>query len=383
MTAKKTSRRPAIAPEGQSVTFIELFFDLVFVFAITQVTAQVAHHLDFVGVLQGILVFWMIWWGWTQFTWALNPADTNHGLVRFGTLVATATAFPMALGVGGAFGESGLFFIIPYVLIRAIGLMLYMWVTSEHAEQQRAVRIFGGLSLLGIASAIAGGFAAPELRAWFWLGAVVLDFVAAGIAGDRGTWNLHIPHFAERHGLIVIIALGESLIVAGNGAVSQELTPALFNIAIGAVVLTCILWWTYFGWLKDALEHAFEAQTSDLGSFGRDVYSFGHFPMVAGIIALAVSIEEMVAHPNDPLHTEVTIMFVAGITLFVGAAAMNQWRANKEFLITRFVCLAALAGVAFFLNHGAILWLLIAGIVALLVITLIEARFHREEKVMA
>lgn len=374
------SKRPAIAPEGQGVTFIELFFDLVFVFAITQVTGLVAHHLTLGGVLQGVLVFWMIWWGWTQFTWALNPADTNHGLVRLGTLLATAVAFPMALGVGDAFGESGLLFVIPYVLIRVIGLVLYVWVTSEHAAQQKAVRSFAALSVLGLIAAVAGGFAAPEYRVWFWVGTIVLDFVAAGLAGNRGTWALHIPHFAERHGLIVIIALGESLIVAGNGAVSQELTPALFNISIAAVVLTCIMWWTYFGWLKDALEHAFEQQTEKQGAFGRDVYSLLHFPMVAGIIALAVSVEEMVAHPNDPLHTETLIIFVVGIALFVGAAAIAHWRASGEVLITRFICLVLLAVATWLHHHAPILWILGGGIVALLVIVLVEARFHRVEE---
>ncbi len=371
--------RPGIAPEGQSVTFVELFFDLVFVFAITRVTWLVAHHLSLTGILEGILVFWMIWWAWTQFTWSLNPVDTNHGLVRFATLLATAIAFPMAIGVGDAYGDGGLMFVIPYVLIRLIGLGMQVWTNGDSMEEFRAVRTFGLLSLLGLVAAIVGGIVEPGMRAWFWLGTILLDFVAAGLAGS-GKWRLHIPHFAERHGLIVIIALGESLIAAGNGAVSQQMTHELFHVTLGVVILVCILWWTYFGWLKDALEEAFEAYTGPRGKFARDIYSLLHFPMIAGIISLAVSIEEMVAHPLDPLHAESLILFVLGIILFVGAAVIAHWRAHHEILWTRIICLALLAGVVAFLHHADILWILGSGIVLLSTIVMIEARFHRNVK---
>ena len=153
------------APEEQSVTFVELFFDLVFVFALTQITSFAAHNLDAEGVLRATVMFWLIWWGWTQWTWALNAADTEHGLIRIGTLVATAIAFIMAVSVGDAFeGDGGLWFIVPYILVRTLGLALYARVAAERDGQLAAVQAFALLSLLGLAAALIGGLVNEDLR---------------------------------------------------------------------------------------------------------------------------------------------------------------------------------------------------------------------------
>jgi low temperature requirement protein LtrA len=376
------ARRPITAPEGQGATFVELFFDLVFVFAVTEVTGRVAEDLTLVGVAQAVLVFWMIWWAWTQFTWALNPADTDHGFVRVGTLVATAVAFLMAVSVGDAFEEGGLWFVIPYATVRLLGLALYLWVASERTDQLAAVRIFGALSLLGLSVAIVGGAVDPAWRGWLWLGAVLLDLFAAGIGGRQEGWDLHAAHFAERHGLFVIIVLGESLIAAGVAATDQVRTEALVFVAIGAVAVSCLLWWTYFGWLKDALEEAFaHRQGATQSRLARDAYSLLHFPLIAGVIGMAVGIEEMVAHPAAHMHIEAGIAFTAGLVLFVGSAAAAWGRAAHRLLTARLLLLVVGAGALMLAATASPAWLLAISVVVLAGIVLAEQRVRSRKRV--
>ena len=154
----------------QGATFVELFFDLVFVFAVTQVVSLVHHDLTWDGVLHGLLVFWLIWWAWTQFTWALNGADTELGLVQLATLVAAAAAFFMALGVPDAYADGqGLWFVIPYVAVRVLGLSLYLAISWRDSAQRSAVWLFTVLSTGGLVLAVVGGVVDGPARAWFWL----------------------------------------------------------------------------------------------------------------------------------------------------------------------------------------------------------------------
>lgn len=175
------TEHPLVSPEDQGATFVELFFDLVFVFAITQVTHYAAHHLDPQGILRALVVFWLIWWGWTQFTWALNAANTDHQHVRVVTLISTGVAFAMAFSVESAFAEGSweaLWFALSYIGVRTLGLGLYYKVVRD-AEQRRAVATFAGLSIAGLTGVIAGSLLALSLRQWVWLGAIALDGGAA------------------------------------------------------------------------------------------------------------------------------------------------------------------------------------------------------------
>ena len=332
------------APASQQVTFVELFFDLVFVFAITQVTKVVIEDLTWAGAGEAFLIFWMIWWAWTQFTWALNPADTTHGVVRLVTLLATAVGFLMAVNVPGAFTDTGSWFASTYVLVRVMGLGIYLIVASSAPSQLAAVRAFAVRSSLPIALALVGGFVAPPARAWIWLAAVVLDVVAAGRSGANEGWDVRPGHFAERHGLFVIIALGESLIVAGQSVVSTESSALLFGVALGAVAVTCLMWWLYFGWWQAGMEHHLSAATgSDQPRLARDAYSLLHFVLVAGIIAVAAGTEEMVLHPEEPLPTGVRLTLALGIVLYLGGTDLAWWRATRQVLVARTVVGLALA----------------------------------------
>jgi len=335
-----------VSPDDQSATFVELFFDIVFVFSVTQVVQLIHHDLMWETVGQGILVFWMVWWAWTQFTWALNAADTTNQLVEIGTLIATGVAFFMAAALPDAFHGRELEFAIPYVLVRVIGLGLYAWVASADASQAAAVRKFGAVSLSGLVAVLIGGLAGGTLQYVFWGLAIGLDIAAAVIGGRMEGWNIHPEHFGERHGLFVIIALGETLIIAAGGVAGVEWTTTLIGVAILAVGTSCGLWWSYFAHAKQKLDHALENCRGAVQSMmGRDVFSLAHFPMLFGVIAYAVAVEEAVLHPNDPLSVGGRLALAAGLVLFVGGMAGAIWRATSLILISR-IAVIGVTGIA-------------------------------------
>ncbi|MFQ5568293.1 MAG: low temperature requirement protein A [Rhodothermales bacterium] len=333
-----------VSPEDQSVTFIELFFDLVFVFSVTQVVSFFHHGVDWISVGQAVLVFWLVWWGWTQFTWALNAADTTHHLVGIGVLIATAVAFFMAIALPEAFQDRSLWFAMSYVLVRVIGLAVYAWVASENPTQRAAVRIFTLVSAGGLIAVLVGGFVGGTTQYWFWGFAIVLDVIAAAVGGQMEGWNLHADHFGERHGLFVIIALGETLIVAAGGVTEAVWTNDLLAVAVLAVAVTCGLWWSYFSRVKAVLDQALASRRgTGQTKMGRDVFSLIHFPMICGVIAYAVSIEEAVAHPDEPLSLVGRGALALGLVLFVGGAAGALWRAARRLLLPRVILTAGTA----------------------------------------
>jgi len=357
------------ADKTQGATFVELFFDLVFVFAVTQLTSFVLHDHTWIGVFHAGLIFWLVWWAWTQFTWTLNLADTEHVLVRLPTLAATAVAFFLAQSIPDAFDSAGLWFAATYVVLRIIGLAVQAWVLAGDAEQTGSQATFALASAMGLALVLVGGLVEPELRVWLWLGAVAADLVTVAIAG-RGTWILEPGHFAERHGLIVIIALGESLIAAGVASAGLERDMMFVVTTAGAVVATCALWWTYFGSLHGRLEERMKAQGGgELGRFARDVFSLWHAAVVAGVIGVAVAFEEAIAHPDQALSVEASLALTLGVALFVGGMGAAAARAGaRGAFLPRFVVAAiAVASTPLVTSvpAGAALWGLAALVIAM------------------
>jgi low temperature requirement protein LtrA len=330
--------------EDQGVTFVELFFDLVFVFSVTQIVGILHHGFTWTSIGQAVLVFWLVWWAWTQFTWALNSADTTNSLVELGTLVATAIAFFMAIAVPEAFEARAFWFAIAYTAVRAVGLLILRWVTAEQDESQKStVNLFTLLSLGGFAAVLLGGYLGGSAQFWLWGIAIFLDIVTSIFSVQRSEEGRFVfpDHFAERHGLFVIIALGESLIVAASGVVGEAWSSPLLAVAVLAVGITCGLWWSYFHQAKPALEHAFSsAEGGKRSQMARDVYSLIHFPMLLGVIAFAYAVEEVVAHPEDPFSLAVRLALGLGLLLFAGGMVAALWRATSTFLWTRTIILA-------------------------------------------
>jgi low temperature requirement protein LtrA len=270
---------PFLTRDDHPVSFVELFFDLVFVYAITQVVHLMHGGFDWIHVVGAVLVFWLVWWAWTQYSWALNAANTNHRAIQLVILIATAIAFFMAVSVPQAFSSSSLWFALSYVAVRGIGLLIYLWVTWPDPTMRKAVRIFSALSITGLCSALAGGLLNGDLQYILWGLTILLDLIAAGIGGNREGWNLQPKHFSERHGLFVIIALGETLIISASAATEEFSNIYLLAVSSLAVGITCCLWWMYFFRAKEKLEHAMQSKSGiDRSRLARDTYSLLHFP---------------------------------------------------------------------------------------------------------
>jgi low temperature requirement protein LtrA len=345
--------RSIVAPAGQPTTFVELFFDVVFVFCFTQVVGLLHHDMSWTGVGHSILVFWLVWWAWTQFTWALNPADTTHPYVELGTLAATAIAFFMAVSIPASFSTRGLGFAVTYVLVRALGLWIYAQVArANDPRQHAAVRLFSTVSVGGLLAVLAGGITGGAAQPWLWTLAVLLDVIAALVAGSAKQWGIHAEHFAERHGLVVIIALGESMIVAAAGLAEAPFVGNLVGVAFLGVLIACALWWTYFPVAKPTLERALVDTPEELrGTLARDAYSLAHFPMLCGILAYAVALEEAIAQPAEPLTAAARLALALGVLLFIGGTGFAMWRATCGRPIPR-LNVAALTYAAVLLLTG-------------------------------
>jgi low temperature requirement protein LtrA len=363
------SSRSIVSPEDQKVTFVELFFDLVFVFAVTQVVRVFHHHPGWAGAGQALLVFWLVWWGWTQFTWALNAADTTHPHVELVTLAATAIAFFMAASLPGAFQERALWFALPYVAVRALGLLLYAQVAhAADPRQHAAVRIFTLASSAGLSAVVAGAAIGGTWQYLCWGAAIALDVVSALIGGRQEGWNLHPEHFSERHALFVIIALGESLIVAAGGVSAGDWTARLLVVAVLSVAVSCGLWWTYFSNCRERLEHALcKREGPAQSTFARDAFSLMHFPMLCGVVAWAAVVEEAMTHPLAPLSPLWRATLGLGLLLYQGSMVAAVRRAEGRWLGARAAVVAVTALLALAAPGGpaVTLALAFAGVVAI------------------
>ena len=366
------------SPDEQGADFVELFFDLVFVFAITRITSYTAHHLDASHIPFALLTFWLIWWGWTQFTWSLNAANTRLSSVRLLVLLATGVAFVMASSVDEAFGDGVMWFAVPYVIIRTIGIALYARVTTGKDASNR-IRAFAIPSFVGLIAIMAGAFADPSIRTWWWLLAIGFDMLAGYLGGRAEGWDLKSGHFAERHGLIIIIALGESLIVAAIAVGSQERSQEILIVGGLAVLVTCLLWWSYFSWIYEYMEEHFSNLTgSKQTSLARDAYSFLHFPLICGIIGIAVGFEKILGHPHDLLNIPIAAALGGGYIFFAGFTALSVWRLSGLLLIPRIVILTiTIIGVAFSVGQPTYLVLSIIAVSLILLILLERKRLRQ------
>jgi low temperature requirement protein LtrA len=366
---------PLSTDEDQSATYVELFFDLVFVYAVTQLVELIAHDLTWAGVGRAAIAFWLVWWAWTQYTWALNSADTNHPWIELGTLAATATAFFLAVTIGDAYGSSGEWFAAMYLVVRGIGLALYVAVAREDHLKRRAVNRFAALSLLGFAAVVAGAAAEGDARTALWCLAIALDLFAGILAGGGDGWDIRPDHFGERHALFVIITLGESLIVAASGLAAAERTPSLVTVGGLAVALSCALWWCYFARVRPRLVALVERRTGGRrSSLARNVYSFLHFPVGFGVILVAVAVEHAVEHPTEPLRDADLGVLVGGVALFLGAMGVAMAVAEGRVRWARPVAIAVVAVAALVLRDARVGWVLGAVVATIVGLAIVEQR---------
>ncbi|MHA2251525.1 MAG: low temperature requirement protein A [Candidatus Kariarchaeaceae archaeon] len=376
------SKKSIVAPEDQSATFVELFFDIIFVFSVTQIVGLLAEDLNTTTIIESILIFWLIWWSWTQFTWALNAGDTTHHFIQISTLLATGIAFIMAIAIPESFGNSALLFSVAYILTRVLGTFIYFIEAWGNSSQLAAIRWFSLLSIPGLVAVFLGAILGDNYQFYFWAAAIILDINSATRGGAQEGWGLNMEHFSERHGLFVIIALGETLIVAASSASGISFKGEQFTIVILAVAITCAMWWSYFADRKPHIDQLFESiePSPKQTKMARDVFSISHFPMIYGVILYALAIEEFIAHPSDDIGVEGSLVFAIGIFLFVGGMIIATWRACKEILWFRsFIILLIIVSVLM-LSNLAPVYSLVAVLVGLLLLIILEDYFIHRSK---
>lgn len=331
---------------------VELFFDLAFVFALSQLVGLLIGDPTWPGVGKVGLLFALLWLPWSQFTWSANAVSGNGRLVRALFLVATAVSVPMAASVSSAFGSGGLVFAVCVALIVLIGLGT-MWLGVERgSEVHRSFVRWATPNLVVMAVLVAGASVEGQGRVLVWSTAVAVVLLAMALAG-RGEWIVRSGHFAERHGLIVIIALGEVIVAIGLPVVAAleagDGLPVPTVVALAAAgTFAGLLWWAYFDRPGPALERRGEAIVGDRarGRYVRDVYTYSHAPIVAGIVLAAAALEEITLHPGDPLAGELRLMLVAGLALGVAGVAGAVWRAFRAVPRERLVASAAIGALA-------------------------------------
>ena len=331
-------------PEREvGANFIELFFDLVFVYAITQVATLIEHDADLEGFLQATAIFTLVWWAWSQFTWTGNSMDVDDGVHRFAMFGATIAAFFMAQGLPDAFSGEGEWFSVPFAAAITIALCMYWLGLRGDPEHQRALLTYLPLAAIGTVLAGASGFVGDGLQEWSYSAAIGVLFLA-GFAAQLGTpFHVYPKHFAERHGLIVIIALGESIIAVGVASAGVDRSADFaFALAVGGLS-ACVLWWSYFDWFQESLEEVLRSIAEHgRAPLARDLYTFGHVPIVLGIVGLAVAAHEMIAHPSDPLEDFGRFALAAGTALYLLGIVAAHLRATRKLLVER-VAAAAIA----------------------------------------
>jgi low temperature requirement protein LtrA len=320
------SRLGAMRREGERVTPLELFFDLVFVLAITQCTALMSHHPTWSGIAQGLLVLGVLWWGWVGYSWLTSVLDPEEGAVRLVMFAAMAAMLIVALCVPEAFGHLGLTFALAFGAFRVAHIALFMLASPDddalrHAVLGLAASTAAGVTLLAGAS-LFDGFAQGAL----WALAIFLDMAGPYFFSAEG-WKLVPGHFAERHGLIVIIALGESIVAIGVGA-AGALDLGIGTVAVLGVGLAAALWWTYFDVV--ALISAKRLGEAEVGreqnELARDSYSYIHLAMVAGIVLLAFGLEVTIAHDGEHLHAVPAFALLGGVAIYLFGLVAFRYR---------------------------------------------------------
>jgi low temperature requirement protein LtrA len=296
--------------DEHQVTPLELFFDLVFVFALTQVTSLLADNPTWGGVFRGMLVLAALWWAWSAYAWLTSAMDVDEGGVRLAMLASTAAMFGVALAVPGAFGDDAVLFGVAYLLVRLLHLVLSVIVVGDDSVRSGALLRFAPTAMVGASLLVLAGFLEGNERIAVWLVALVIDYLGPVVIGVGGGWQVAPEHFAERHSLIVLIALGESLIAIGVGVGFDLDTGAIAASALGIVVVSA-LWWLYFDVAAIfARRRLMEARGLELHRLALHAYSYLHLPMVAGIVLFALGLKTTVSHVADSLDIVPAVAFV-------------------------------------------------------------------------
>jgi low temperature requirement protein LtrA len=329
MATEPATHRPrlsAVMREGERVTPLELFFDLVFVLAITQCTQLMSNDPTWGGLTQGILVLGVLWWSWVGYAWLTSVVDPEEDAVRGVIFVAMAALLVVALAVPKSFDELGLTFALAYGVVRLAHIGLFLLASRDDPQLRKSVVGLAWSTAIGVGILVAASFLDGLAQGALWGLALALDMGGPYFFGAEG-WKLVPAHFAERHGLIVIIALGESIVAIGVG-VGGDLTVGQGAAAVVGMGLAAAMWWLYFDVV--ALVAARRLERAMVGreqnEMARDSYSYLHFPMVAGIVLVALGMKKTLGDVEDPLEIVPAFALLGGLAMYLMAHVGFRYR---------------------------------------------------------
>jgi low temperature requirement protein LtrA len=360
------------AEREQRVTALELFFDLVFVFAFTQVTTVLSDNPTWSGLAHALLILGALWLAWASYAWLTNTVDPGLGAVSAAMLVAMAAMFVAALAVPDAFGSHGVLFGIAFLMVSVMQLTLYALSARRDPDLLAAILRIAPSALGGAALIIVAGFVDGRLKPILWLAALVVAYFVPLVSGTHG-WRVQPAHFAERHGLIVIIAIGESLIAIGLGEkVSGFSTEVIVAAVLGFAVATSF-WLAYFDFFTIRAHQLLTDQSgAERVALARDVYTYLHFPMVAGIILFAFAMKTTLADVDGELDSIPALGLCGGPALYLFAFVAVRVRVSRTLRGGRLI-----AAIVF-----ALLWplaVVVPALVALMLVTIVWVGLHAYE----
>jgi low temperature requirement protein LtrA len=352
--------------EERRTSPLELLWDLVFVFAVTQVTSLLTRELTWPGFGRSMLALALIWWAWSAFVWAANAQATTAPSLRLCLLLATVFIFVAGLALPHAFGTSSTLFAVSYTVVRLLHLVLYADASRKGNASWAAIAGFGVTVLIGMALLIGGSFLDGTARDLLWLAAVAIDYAGpAWLTRERlrGLQRVAVAHFAERYSLFVIICLGESIVALGVSARNEPISATLVaGVSLG-LLTTIGLWWTYFDRFAETAERRLR-EHADPVLAAADAYSYLHLVIVAGIIIFAVGIHFVSLHAGGPLGQSARLTLCGGVALYLIGHVAFRLRMVAELEYEKIAVAAALM-VLYAVGGGIDAWVIAGGVTAL------------------
>ena len=359
MSTPRRGRRLEAVGERDTATPLELFFDLVFVFALTQVTEFMSEHAGAVDVLRGLLVITVMWWCWIAYAWLCNVVRAEQGAMRIGLFAAMAAVFVQAITIPEAFDDlpgglhGPMVFALCYFVVRAVHIVLF-WVASVEDPQLRGQilrflpSMLAGTILLLIASQTTG-----TTQTLLWFAAIAADYLGTLLSGSK--WRMRsASHFAERHGLIVIVALGESIVAIGVGVAHLPISWPIIGASVLGLVVAGAMWWAYFDVTALVIERALAAADGERQiRLGRGGYTFLHLPMIAGIILMSLGLKKVLGYVGgedghtvaDPIYGVPLAALYGGAALYLLGHVGFKWYLTRSLNMERLVVAAVLLGL--------------------------------------
>ena len=364
MTIPRRSRSEALrfrtSDESHRVTTFELFFDLVFVFAFTQLTQYMSDAHSGLGVLEAMIMLAILWWSWVSYSWLANQTFADEGMARIGMAVAMAATFLVALVIPEAFEDfpgglhAPLVFALSYLVVRVTHIVLYLAAAGDDGPLRAQVLRTSVATVVGPGLLLVGAAVGGPAQLWFWLAGLVLDVAITYVTSRGGNWRIHsAAHWAERFGLIVILALGESIVAIGVGVAQEPITTQILLGSLLAIALSVLLWWLYFDVIAIAAEHELSRRRgTDRANLAIDGYTYLHFLLIAGIVISALGVEQAMHSVNDaePLGLFAASALFGGTSLYLAGHAafwrraggtIKYWRLGAATLLLALIPLGA------------------------------------------